>query len=110
MFFSKGASPMIRNRMFIATAMAVALLSGCQPDEQETAQTTESIASPAPVAQQPAGAITAAANVTTERLLNAANEPSQWMMVGGTYEERHYSPLAEIKSDNIDKLGLSWFA
>ncbi|MES2624668.1 MAG: PQQ-dependent dehydrogenase, methanol/ethanol family [Pseudomonadota bacterium] len=100
---------MIRNHTFFATALALALLSGCQPAEQDTTQTTESAA---PEAAAPAATTAAAlaANVTTERLLNAADEPSQWLSVGGTYEERHYSPLAEIKRDNINELGLSWFA
>jgi len=51
-----------------------------------------------------------AANVTSERLSNAASEPSQWMTVGGTYEERHYSPLNEVNRDTVSRLGLSWFA
>jgi quinohemoprotein ethanol dehydrogenase len=50
------------------------------------------------------------ANVTTQRLANAADEPSQWMMPGGTYDETHFSPLAEINEENIDRLGLAWFA
>ena len=51
-----------------------------------------------------------AANVTDERLLNAEDEPEQWMMVGGTYEERHYSPLDEINRDNVENLQLAWHA
>jgi quinohemoprotein ethanol dehydrogenase len=99
---------MIRNRIFTFTALALALLAGCQPAEQESAPTTEPAASAAtPAATSPAAT---AANVTTQRLLNAAEEPSQWMMVGGTYEERHYSPLAEINRDTVNQLGLSWFA
>ena len=51
-----------------------------------------------------------AANVTEERLLNAEDEPGQWMMVGGTYDERHYSPLDEINRDNVENLQLTWYA
>ena len=73
--------------------LSVALL-GCQrSSESDTAST----AAPA-------------ARVTTERLLNAANEPSQWMTYGGTYEEQRFSRLTQINRDNVKDLGLVWFA
>ena len=50
------------------------------------------------------------ANVTAERLGNAAKEPSQWMTYGGTYEEQHYSRLEKINKATIKDLGLKWFA
>jgi len=93
----------MRNRFFVVTALALAVLAGCQPAEE-----------PAATADAGAAATVAdtapAANVTSERLSNAASEPSQWMTVGGTYEERHYSPLNEINRDTVSRLGLSWFA
>jgi PQQ-dependent dehydrogenase (methanol/ethanol family) len=93
----------MRNRFFVVTALALAVLSGCQPAEE-----------PAATADAGAAATVAdtapAANVTSERLSNAASEPSQWMTVGGTYEERHYSPLNEVNRDTVSRLGLSWFA
>jgi PQQ-dependent dehydrogenase (methanol/ethanol family) len=99
---------MNRNRIFTATALALAVLTGCQPDAQDTAQTAP--ATDAPAVQAAAAETTAAANVTDERLLNAESEPGQWMMNGGTYEETHYSPLSEINRDNIDRLSLAWYA
>ena len=50
------------------------------------------------------------ANVTAQRLLHAASEPSQWMTYGGTYEEQRYSALTQITPANIKQLGLEWFA
>ena len=50
------------------------------------------------------------ANVTSERLLNASNEPGQWMTVGGNYEELHYSKLRQITTENVNRLGLAWYA
>ncbi len=50
------------------------------------------------------------ANVSDERLLQAAAEPSQWLTYGGTYEEQHYSKLSQITRDNVGQLGLAWFA
>jgi quinohemoprotein ethanol dehydrogenase len=51
-----------------------------------------------------------AANVTTQRLLHADSEPSQWMTYGGDYNEQRYSRLTKITPDNVKKLGLKWFA
>ncbi len=51
-----------------------------------------------------------AADVSTQRLLKAANEPGQWMTYGGTYSEQRFSPLKKIDSNNVGKLGLAWFA
>lgn len=92
----------MRTRIFAVTALAMAMLAGCQPAEEPAASADTAAASAAESAP--------AANVTSDRLSNAASEPSQWMTVGGTYEERHYSPLNEINRDTIGRLGLSWFA
>ena len=51
-----------------------------------------------------------AAQVTAERLLKAAEEPSQWMTYGGSYSEQRFSTLAKINRDTVKTLGLSWFA
>ena len=51
-----------------------------------------------------------AADVSAQRLKNAANEPSQWMTYGGTYEEQRYSGLTQINRGNVAQLGLAWFA
>jgi PQQ-dependent dehydrogenase (methanol/ethanol family) len=50
------------------------------------------------------------ADVTAERLLNAAQEPSQWLTYNGTYDEQRYSRLTGITTDNVAKLGLAWYA
>jgi quinohemoprotein ethanol dehydrogenase len=60
--------------------------------------------SPPPAADKPAAAVTAA------RLTKAADEPSQWMTYGGTYEEQRFSKLTQINRDNVKRLGLTWFA
>jgi quinohemoprotein ethanol dehydrogenase len=86
--------------------LLLAGLTACsQSDNEQTAD-----AGTATPAASPGSAAIAAANVSDERLLNAENEPGQWLMNGGTYEERHYSPLDEINRDNIDQLNLAWFA
>lgn len=51
------------------------------------------------------------ADVDTERMVKA-DEPAnagQWMGYGRDYSEQHYSPLKQIKPDNINQLSLAWY-
>ncbi|MCP4840501.1 MAG: PQQ-binding-like beta-propeller repeat protein, partial [Halieaceae bacterium] len=48
------------------------------------------------------------ANVDAARLIAADSEPGSWMSHGRTYDEQRFSPLHEIDSDNVSKLGLAW--
>ena len=50
------------------------------------------------------------ANVNAERLLNADNEPGQWLSHGRTYAEQRFSPLDRINTENVGELGLAWYA
>ena len=43
-------------------------------------------------------------------MLAAEAEPEQWLSHGRTYEEQRYSPLDQINTENVDQLGLAWFA
>lgn len=56
------------------------------------------------------GAAGAPARVTAKRLLEAEQEPSQWMIYNGTYSEQRYSRLTQINRNNVGQLGLAWFA
>jgi PQQ-dependent dehydrogenase (methanol/ethanol family) len=50
--------------------------------------------------------------VDAKRLL-AADSPEnagEWMSYGRDYSEQRYSPLKEINSDNVGRLGLTWYA
>ncbi len=99
---------MIRIRL-IPFFLLLSGLVGCSPADNETSQTSmQSDALTSTGAE--AVAAGSAANVSQQRLLDAANEPGQWMMVGGTYDERHYSPLNEINRDNVSELNLAWYA
>lgn len=51
-----------------------------------------------------------AASITTARLVGANAQPDQWLTYGGNYEEQRYSQLKQITKDNINQLGLAWFA
>src|SRR3984957_16521199 len=57
-----------------------------------------------------AAAADTAANVNAKRMMDPAATAANWMSVGGTYAEQHYSPLTQNNKDNVAQLGLSWFA
>ena len=48
------------------------------------------------------------ADVDGARIRAADSEPQNWMAVGRSYEETHYSPLAGINASNVSRLGLAW--
>jgi PQQ-dependent dehydrogenase (methanol/ethanol family) len=43
-------------------------------------------------------------DVTSDRLLNAADEPGNWMMYGGNYWNQRYSTLKQITTANVARL------
>jgi alcohol dehydrogenase (cytochrome c) len=49
-----------------------------------------------------------AAQVTWERLLNAKQEPHNWLTYGGTYESQRYTTLDQITPANVGNLELKW--
>ena len=46
--------------------------------------------------------------VTWERLLNAADEPENWLMYSGTLDSKRYSGLDRIHNRNVGNLELKW--
>lgn len=92
--------------LMCALAVMSVLLAGCHSEEAATTNIT--------AVQNTAfafsSALPAAGNVTRERLLNADNEPGQWMTYGGNYQEQRFSRLTRITPDNISQLGLAWYA
>jgi alcohol dehydrogenase (cytochrome c) len=49
-----------------------------------------------------------AAEVTSERLVNADKEPGNWLMNHRTYSGQRFSPLARINQDNVKNLRLAY--
>ena len=47
-------------------------------------------------------------NITEERIINADSEPENWMSHARTYDEKRFSPLDQINSENVSNLGLAW--
>ncbi|HUF73901.1 MAG TPA: PQQ-dependent dehydrogenase, methanol/ethanol family [Gammaproteobacteria bacterium] len=50
----------------------------------------------------------ARAEVTFERLLNAADEPENWLNYSATYDNQRYSRLDQITRGNVGELELKW--
>jgi len=48
------------------------------------------------------------ADVDTARILRADAEPGNWLSYGRTYDEQRFSPLNQINTDTIARLGLAW--
>ncbi len=46
--------------------------------------------------------------VTWERLVNAENEPENWMMYSGTLDSQRYSRLDQINTNNVTELEMKW--
>ena len=46
--------------------------------------------------------------VNRDRLINAGNEPQNWLMMNGDYASTRYSKLAQINRDNVKNLRLVW--
>ena len=49
-----------------------------------------------------------AANVDQAAIVASQTDGSEWLSHGRTYEEQRYSPLKQISTANVDKLGLAW--
>jgi quinohemoprotein ethanol dehydrogenase len=76
-------------RLFLP-ALLSAVLAGCSADTRSAADA-------------------AAAGVDAQRLRAAADDPTQWMMDGRTYEAQRFSPLDRINENNVRELGLAWY-
>ena len=51
-----------------------------------------------------------ARKVDAQRVVNADAAPEEWLTHGRTYREERFSPLDQIREDNVSDLGLAWFA
>ena len=46
--------------------------------------------------------------VTWERLVNAADEPQNWLMYSGTFDSKRHSGLDQVHNRNVHRLELKW--
>ncbi len=48
------------------------------------------------------------AGVTYERILDARSEPENWLTYYGAYNGQRYSPLDQINTENVKRIGPAW--
>lgn len=89
------------SRIGTAVLPLLLMLAACSSDQQE-APVVEVQAAPdvAPVSTA----------VTAERIKAADSTPGEWLTHGRTYGEQRFSPLDQINADNVEELGLAWYA
>src|SRR5713226_5658605 len=46
--------------------------------------------------------------VNRDRLINAQNEPQNWLMMNGDYGSTRYSKLTQINRENVKTLRMAW--
>src|SRR5882757_4456456 len=46
--------------------------------------------------------------VNKERLINAHNEPQNWLMMNGDYSSHRYSRLTQFNRENVKNLRMVW--
>ena len=59
----------------------------------------------------PSGTVSRAvpiAQVDTDRIAAAAEEPEMWLTYGGSYDEQRHSGLGQINRDTLPELGVGW--
>ncbi len=91
------------------TALVLVLCVACQPGDStpEPAGGDPGGAAVGPGA--PAGGIGAGPrSVTAERLVNAEQEPHNWLMYSGDYKSQRYSTLGQINTGNVANLKVEW--
>ncbi len=84
---------------FVVAFGAVGIGNGhAQAPEQEAPGTTGTTGTTTP----------AFSPVTWERLVNAADEPENWLMYSGTLDSQRFSGLDQINTSNVSGLELKW--
>jgi quinohemoprotein ethanol dehydrogenase len=97
-------------RIVGSTVWLVIVVSGLVACDRQATTPQAIEADEITAAVEAAATLPAFAQVNEERLLNANAEPGQWMSTGRTYDEQHYSPLAQINRTNVGTLSLAWYA
>jgi quinohemoprotein ethanol dehydrogenase len=49
-----------------------------------------------------------AGDVTLKRLLNAGQEPANWLTLGRDSAQSYFSPLDSVNAKTVDRLGFAW--
>ena len=100
---------MIDKRVLLFSLCIPLLATACSRDKEPVAEAPPQVKPADTGTAAPAAApVAGAAAVGATRLLNAESEPASWMSYGRTYSEQRYSPLKQVNTESVDKLGLAW--
>ncbi len=92
--------PWAANKLLAAALVAALVwLGGCRADAPTPGTESGGV---------PAGEPIAAAELTFERLVNAAQEPQNWLMYSGDYGGQRHSLLDQINRDTVGQLEVAW--
>jgi len=81
---------------------AACSLGGCGPSPHDAQASRTS------TAQTPHAPVVAAGNIDAKRLAGADLEPDQWFTGGRDFGQSYYSPLGDIDTRNVARLGFAW--
>jgi quinohemoprotein ethanol dehydrogenase len=84
---------------YAAVAALLVCVAGCQREEPT--------APPEP--EQPAADASGGAWIDDARIGNADAEPENWLAHGRTWSEQRYSPLDQVDTETVGRLGLAWY-
>jgi quinohemoprotein ethanol dehydrogenase len=79
----------------IVMLLALAIACGCGKRDAQTPKETAETRKPA--------------DVDAARILNADQQPGNWLTYGRTYSEQRFSPLKQINANNVGQLRLAWY-
>jgi len=101
-------SMLIRNSHLVVLSI-VLLTTGCGEENKTADQPAVEQAPVNSVTQEEAAPAAAITPVTADRIINADDEPGNWLSTGRTYDEQRFSPLQQINDRNVSALGLAWY-
>lgn len=100
---------MNRTTILAGIAASALLLAAC--GSEETVQQNSIAQTPvASSAERRPGPAVEFAAVDTERIIEEEELGHNWLSHGRTYDEQRFSPLDQINTDNVDEMGLAWYA
>ncbi|MFP4004646.1 MAG: PQQ-dependent dehydrogenase, methanol/ethanol family [Alphaproteobacteria bacterium] len=101
--------PIRRTIRGLAVLAAAFLLASCGEEAGTEEKKAAEKAAPAETGTA-ADARKTGADIDTARIAAAEKEPENWLAHGRTYSEQRFSPLKQINTQTVSKLGLAWYA
>ena len=89
-------------RGFLMVLTSVGLMAGIAGCSQEQTTTQDA-------AQAAASEELSVGMIDDQRIIDADDEPGNWLAYGRTYEEQRFSPLQQINKTSVKDLGLAWY-